>query len=148
MCIRDRGTTELDHDGLVELIIGRPLGQLVPDLPAPRTRTALEVRGITSPIVQDASFAVREGEILGVTGLVGSGYETILKLIFGAQPRDGGEVLIAGRSIDTSSPRASIREGLAFAPADRTATTGPDIPPLGTGCRPRPAGRRDRGPDG
>ena len=113
------GTTELDHDGLVELIIGRPLGQLVPDLPAPRTQTALEVRGISSPIVRDASFAVREGEILGVTGLVGSGYETILKLIFGAQPRDGGEVLIAGRSIDTSSPRASIREGLAFAPADR-----------------------------
>jgi len=109
----------LDHDRLVELILGRPLEDLYPPLPDPGTAPALEVEGLRGHGVRDVSLAVREGEIVGVTGLVGSGYESVLHLLFGARKREAGAVRMAGGTLVDPSPYAAIKAGLAFAPADR-----------------------------
>ncbi|MEZ5075908.1 MAG: sugar ABC transporter ATP-binding protein [Solirubrobacterales bacterium] len=113
-------TSELDHDQLVELIIGRPLEAFYPEPPPVGTAPpALEVRELGGGTVADVSLTVREGEIVGATGLVGSGHEDLLHLIFGGQkPRRGG-VWLGGEALGRPDPARAIGAGLAFAPADR-----------------------------
>jgi ribose transport system ATP-binding protein len=65
-------------------------------------------------------FRAGAGEIVGLTGLMGSGYEELLGIVFGAGRRDAGRVLVHGRELaGRPSPRASIRAGIAYAPAER-----------------------------
>jgi len=108
----------LDQDRLIELILGRPMEALYPPPPLPREEVVLQVNGLAGGTVADVSLSVHSGELVGVTGLVGSGFEQLPFLIFGAQPRTRGEVLLRGRVL-AQSPKASIAAGLAFAPADR-----------------------------
>lgn len=80
----------------------------------------LEVRGLhIGTKLQDISFAVRQGEILGVAGLAGSGRSTLLKALFGAIPRRAGKIRIAGRQVNPVSPAEAIRQGLYLIPEDR-----------------------------
>jgi ribose transport system ATP-binding protein len=109
---------DLDHDALVEAIIGRPLESAYPELPAPASDVVLELAGLSGDGVEDLSLQVRRGEVVGVTGLVGSGYESVASLAFGAVERDAGEVRVGGEPVG-ATPQAAIAGGLAFAPADR-----------------------------
>ena len=109
----------LDPDRLVELILGRPVELLYPPPPEAREDVVLEVRGLAGGTVADVSLSVHGGELVGLTGLVGSGVEQIPYLIFGAQPRDRGEILLRGKRLAGASPTASIAAGMGFAPADR-----------------------------
>lgn len=70
--------------------------------------------------VDDISFSLRQGEILGIAGLVGAGRTELVSALFGAYPgRHDGEVWLDGKLVDTSSPRKSIRMGLCMVPEDR-----------------------------
>jgi ribose transport system ATP-binding protein len=110
---------DLDHDRLVQLIVGRSVDSLYPSPPPLRDDVALEVKGVAGGSVQDLTLTLHRGEIVGLTGLVGSGIEQALHLIFGAQAPDRGQVTLDGVRLGEPSPPASIRAGLAFAPADR-----------------------------
>lgn len=80
----------------------------------------LEVRGMSSPgKLEDVSFAVRPGEVLGIGGLVGSGRSELLDAIFALDPHARGEVLIDGTPVDRSSPRSLIAAGVGYVPEDR-----------------------------
>jgi ribose transport system ATP-binding protein len=109
----------LDHDRLVQLIIGRPLQALYPEIPQPRAEVALVVENLRGESVSDLSLEVHAGEIVGVTGLVGSGYEDALQLIFGGKDRAAGTVRLGNAEVASGSPTSAIGAGLAFAPADR-----------------------------
>ncbi|MEW6229954.1 MAG: ATP-binding cassette domain-containing protein, partial [Bacillota bacterium] len=65
------------------------------------------------------SFSLREGEVLGITGLVGSGRTEIARAIFGADPLDDGEIWLLGKRLDVKDPRAAIRAGISLATEDR-----------------------------
>jgi ribose transport system ATP-binding protein len=117
--VATRETAELDHDGLVELIVGRPLEAFYPPPPPTREDVVLEVEGLCGETVDDVSLRIHEGEIVGVTGLVGSGSEHLLGLIFGGESPDHGEVRLHGEPIQTGRPSASVARGIAFASADR-----------------------------
>jgi ribose transport system ATP-binding protein len=110
---------DLDHDRLVQLIVGRSIDSLYPSPPPLRDDVALEVKGVAGGSVQDLTLTLHRGEIVGLTGLVGSGVEQALHLIFGAQAPDRGQVTLNGVRLGEASPPASIRAGLGFAPADR-----------------------------
>jgi ribose transport system ATP-binding protein len=111
---------DLDHDRLVELILGRRLEALAEATHMPRGHPLLEVRRLSGGAIDEISFAVRGGEILGVTGLMGSGYEEVLGLVFGARQREQGEIILDGAMLEGEpSPRSSIRAGMAYAPAER-----------------------------
>jgi ribose transport system ATP-binding protein len=70
--------------------------------------------------VRDVSFSVRQGEVLGLFGLMGAGRTELLHTIFGLHPREAsGEVWIEGRPVSLRTPRAAIAAGLALAPEDR-----------------------------
>ena len=83
---------------------------------------ALELKGVTrGTILQDISFQVREGEILGLTGLVGAGRTELARGIFGADPIDKGEIWVKGYRVRRLSCKGSIRLGVGFLPEDRKA---------------------------
>jgi ribose transport system ATP-binding protein len=111
-------TNELDHEMLLEMILGHRLipshGQRA-EVGAPM----LDVMELAGEGVMGATFAAQRGEVLGITGLIGSGYETVLGLVFGAQRRLGGTVRVSDRPVPAGRPDLSIKNGMAFVPAER-----------------------------
>jgi ribose transport system ATP-binding protein len=117
--VTTRPVRGLTYDELAELIVGGPLGELYPELPTPRADVALRADDLRSEEVRGVSLALHSGEIVGLTGLVGSGHERVLHLLFGAEGAQGGEIRVDGIPLAKVSPLSAIRAGMAFAPADR-----------------------------
>jgi ribose transport system ATP-binding protein len=107
-------------DELVELMVGRKMDQLYPERPAGTDNVLLEVREAKRlPAVRGVSLTVHAGEVVGLGGLVGSGRTELLRLIYGLDQPDAGEVLLEGRRLAPGRPGRAIREGLGLAPEDR-----------------------------
>ena len=110
------------NEQLVAHMVGRSVDQLFPDR---GTRDAgpvvLEVRGLVAPpVVKDASFTLRRGEILGLAGLMGSGRSELVRGLFGLAPVASGSVTVAGSpSLVAATPSARIRERLGYLSEDR-----------------------------
>jgi ribose transport system ATP-binding protein len=113
-------TSAVDKGMLVEQIVGRRLGEQFPERAAPRTDAPLlRVRDLCGGRVRDVSFDLYPGEILGLAGLVGSGRTEIVRMLFGADSKESGEIEIAGQKRRISNPRQAIEMGLALLPEDR-----------------------------
>ena len=107
-------------DELVELMVGRKVEQLYPERPAGTDQVLLAVRNARRlPAVRGVSLEVRAGEIVGLGGLVGSGRTELLRLVYGLDPLDEGEILLEGTRLRSGHPRAAIGRGLGLAPEDR-----------------------------
>jgi ribose transport system ATP-binding protein len=115
-------TKDANEGQLVEMIIGRRLAQLELDRPdTSATSIGASVRDLRSPLLRGVSFEVRQGEVLGVTGLMGSGFEEIPYLLFGAKSCTGGELATDGATYDLKSmtPKRALGADMALIPADR-----------------------------
>lgn len=114
------GLTE--HD-LIRLMLGRELRRRSkrPNTAPRPAQPAVEIRGLCGRLVTDASVSVAAGEVVGLTGLLGSGFEELPYLVAGARPASAGTVSVAGRAFDLRS--ASVREllnaGIALVPERR-----------------------------
>ncbi len=114
-------TSSLTGTGdLIERMVGRPLTELFP----PRNRKiggpVLSVKGLGRDGIFDGiDFAVRAGEVVGFAGLVGAGRTEIMRSIFGADPRDRGQIEKAGVPLSIRTPRDAIRHRIAYIPEDR-----------------------------
>ncbi len=104
---------------LVEMIAGRELSQVYPEINTPQDEVVLEVRGLTSNAFSDVSLFVRRGEVVGIAGLVGAGKTELLKAIFGDYKTTAGDILVHDKKISMSSSRKAIRHGLGFIPDER-----------------------------
>lgn len=69
--------------------------------------------------VRDASFVLKRGEVLGFAGMVGSGRSELMRLIFGADKKQSGDLILNGQPVRIGSPREAIRKGICFLPEDR-----------------------------
>ncbi|MCW3005110.1 MAG: sugar transporter ATP-binding protein [Conexibacter sp.] len=105
--------------GLVQLITGAEvdLGSARIGEP-PGGQEVLRVEGLTGERVEDVSFSLAAGEVVGIAGLVGMGQEEVLGLIFGATDRTSGTVTVDGSAVP-ADPRKAIKQGVAFLPSDR-----------------------------
>ena len=117
--ITTRSVDSIDTAELVELIIGRQPIEFAPPTPSVTSEVLLTAAGVAGHDVADFSIDVQAGEIVGVTGLIGSGYDQALGLTFGGRRRTAGEVRLAGRLVPPDKPELSIAAGMAYAPADR-----------------------------
>lgn len=109
---------------LIEMITGSRLEEGPRSLGHVRAgATVLEVRDLRTSGIPGLSFEVSEGEILGLTGLVGMGQDEVLAAIFGATEVKSGTILLYGREV-TFTPRGAIENGVAFLPADRARHSG------------------------
>jgi len=106
---------------MISLMVGRSIEQLYPPrTSAPTDKSLLEVRGVrTAGIVENISFQLKAGEVLGLFGLMGSGRTELARMIFGMDPFDSGSILVEGEPLHKPSPRASIRSKIAFVTENR-----------------------------
>lgn len=112
--------TAITMDDLIRLMVGRQLTEKYPKEEVERGAPVLEVRHLTvRGAFADVSFAVHRGEILGISGLVGSGKTELAHAIFGAILADGGEILVEGRPVIIRSPADAIAHGIGFVTEDR-----------------------------
>ena len=115
-----RGVAGLTDAELITHIIGRSIGSAFP--PSGNSKIGepvLEVSHLSGGPLRDASFVARAGEIVGIAGLLGSGRTELLQMIFGAYPRDSGEISVQGRTLENLSPQSAIKAGLRLVPEDR-----------------------------
>ena len=119
---------DMDVDKIITQMVGREITAMYPERNHAIGEVVLEARNITCydidnprrKRVDDVSFSVRRGEILGIAGLVGAGRTELVSAIFGAyRGRYEGQVLLEGKPADTGSPPKSIRQGLCMVPEDR-----------------------------
>ena len=109
---------------LVSDMLGRDLDVLYPQKAVAKGRPVLVAENLSGRIARDVSFAVHEGEILGLTGLLGMGHDEIPYLVFGAERPSSGSVTMGGRKLDNLTPRKAVEAGMAFLPADRQRQSG------------------------
>lgn len=107
-------------EALVEAMIGAPVATHTPASSRTPGDIALSVRDLTAPgRFEDVSFDVRRGEVVGITGLLGSGGKPLLRALFGLERGVAGIVGIAGRTVRLRRPLDAVRNGIAFVPEDR-----------------------------
>ncbi|HYH61699.1 MAG TPA: ATP-binding cassette domain-containing protein, partial [Solirubrobacterales bacterium] len=107
-------------DDLVELMVGSKVEQLYPERPAEFGEALLDVRDMRRlPAVRGVSLKVHAGEVVGLGGLVGSGRSELLRLIYGIDQPEEGEVFVEGKRLPPNRPDRAIAAGLGLAPEDR-----------------------------
>lgn len=111
--------SEVDHEMLVEHIVGQSLDEFYPEAPTPRTDVVLRARNLRTRLLHHLSFSAFQGEILGFSGITGSGREEVASSLFGAIPWLGGELTIGDTVVGRLDPASAIRLGVAYLPSDR-----------------------------
>ena len=110
----------LDRTHLVRHMVGRDVGQELPTVSRTSGDVILEVDRLSHPpAVEDVSFTVGRGEVFCIAGLVGSGRTETARVIFGADRRASGRILLFGREIDPRTPRQAIDLGIGLLTEDR-----------------------------
>jgi ribose transport system ATP-binding protein len=109
---------DLDHDRLIELIVGRELAQLEHVDHELDGDTVLEVRNLWGNRLELFDLTVKKGEVVGVAGLVGSGRDELAMLLFGANERAEGTVTILGEEVPCD-PQRAVELGMALVPSER-----------------------------
>lgn len=118
--IGDVPTKEADKDELIKMMVGRELSNYY-------TRSRHEIKGVSLEVknlshekyFKDVSFYARYGEIVGFAGLVGARRTELMKTIFGAYPKSGGEIYLDGKKADIKTPQDAIDLGIAYVSEDR-----------------------------
>jgi len=112
-------TAETNRQQLVNLMVGRELNENFPTRKTPVGDVILEAKNLTGNSVENISFQLHRGEILGFAGLVGAGRSETMELICGAKKMDSGEVWMGGQKMHITSPAAAIEHGIGLIPEDR-----------------------------
>jgi len=116
-------TTEVTKEQIISMMVGRVIYE------QPKTRsevpadanTVLEVKNFIANNVKDVSFTLKKGEILGFAGLMGAGRTETMRVLYGADPKQGGEIVLNGKAVDISSPMDAVNLGLGYLSEDRKA---------------------------
>jgi ABC-type sugar transport system ATPase subunit len=115
---RHRG--EFDAQSLAQMIAGHEVGAATSRRIISQSKPKLEVRNLTrAGEFREISFRLQTGEILGITGLEGSGRSSVARALFGAPPADGGEILLNGTRIVIQSVADAIGDGIGYVPEER-----------------------------
>lgn len=119
--VKTAPTSLLDGEAIAQLMVGRELSSLYPAKREPDVdeQIVLNVKGLSTGYVKDASFELRKGEILGFSGLIGSGRTELMEAIVGIKASQAGEVEANGVTLPSHDLHASIDAGLAYMTKDR-----------------------------
>lgn len=116
-----KNTKETKPDEIISMMVGRDLHDMY-GKPGNRTigEIVLEVKNLSQGTkLRNVGFNVRSGEVVGIAGLVGAGRTEMARAVFGADPKDTGEVYISGGQVHINTPADAIKYGLGYLPEDR-----------------------------
>jgi len=110
---------ETNQDKMIQEMVGRELHSFYSIGELEAGDTVMEVEGFSNDAIDNISFSLRQGEILGFTGLVGSGRTELVKAIFGIDPIFSGKIKLFGEYVQIRYPRDAIAHGIGLVPEDR-----------------------------
>lgn len=112
--------SDIEYGGLVKMIIGRELEKVYPPINEDLGEVLLEVKNLSATkAFRNISLTVREGEVVGLAGLVGAGKTELVQAIFGNYRCVGGEILIKGKPVRIRTPKKAIQYGMGLVPDER-----------------------------
>ncbi len=122
--IATESADDLNVEQVIKLMVGRELTNRFPEKTNEPGEVLLEVKDISGRYtnLHNASFELKRGEILGVSGLDGSGRTELLENIYGSMTREGGMIKLEGREVKNTSPTEAIKNGFAMLTEERRAT--------------------------
>ncbi len=114
-------TAEVATDKIISMMVGRTIFEAKPELPEEISDDlVLEVKNLNrGKVLQDISFNLKKGEILGFAGLMGAGRTEVARAIFGADPVDSGEIYVMGQEAHIRSPQQAVWHGIGYLSEDR-----------------------------
>lgn len=116
--VAEREVSSLSEDSLIEMMVGRKLEEQYPHIDKQPGKVRLQVDNVSGPGVEEASFSLREGEILGVSGLMGAGRTELMKILYGALPKTGGHIVLNGKEIAPRTPQDGLEHGIVYISED------------------------------
>ena len=116
-----RVMSEITMEEIISMMVGRVIYEepKIASQVAPGAPVVLEVKGLRSKDVHGVSFQLYKGEILGFAGLMGAGRTETMRLICGADKKDGGEIIVNGKSIQIRTPSDAVTAGIGYLSEDR-----------------------------
>jgi len=121
--IGTRNTSEIDNNELIKMMVGREITEIFPKTKVPFGDVVMEVEGLSyDDKVEDVSFKLHAGEILGIAGLVGAGRSEMVETIFGIRNKTKGKVRIKGNEVSIHHPKSAIKNKIAMITEDRKLT--------------------------
>ncbi len=125
----DRVPASTARPEFVRLMVGRDIEDQFPRRKPETGEVLLEVKNLSREgVLEDISFELRAGEVVGIAGIVGAGRTELAEAIFGAEPADSGEIVVGGEAIRPGDPREAKRRGIGFITEDRQGEG--IVPPL------------------
>ena len=125
----DRVPASTKHSELVRMMVGRSVEAQFPRRRPKVGEVLLEIKNLSrAGVLEDVSFSLRAGEVVGVAGIVGAGRTELARAIFGADPGGAGKVWVEGRRMERGDPREAKRRGMGFVTEDRQGQG--IVPPL------------------
>lgn len=110
---------EVTKDQLISYMVGRELNKNFAQRSTQTSEVLLETRELGGNGVKPFSLTLHRGEVLGLGGLVGAGRSEYAQLIFGARPKDCGQVYLNGKPVEINSPEDAVEHGIGMVPEDR-----------------------------
>jgi len=117
--IHSSKVAEADRAGLVRWMVGRDIDKEYPKIDLERGGEILRVKNLNAGMLKDINLTAYKGEILGLAGLVGAGRSELARVIFGADPKESGQLLLEEKEIRPRSPRQAIDMGIGLLTEDR-----------------------------
>ena len=117
--VAEREVSSLTEESLIEMMVGRKLEEQYPHIDKQPGKVRLQVDKLSGPGVKEVSFTLREGEILGVSGLMGAGRTELMKVLYGALPKTAGHIVLDGKEISPRSPQDGLEHGIVYISEDR-----------------------------
>lgn len=119
--IKTMRTEDTNYNELVSLMVGKNFNDLYPERDYNYTdkKIKLDVKNLSGKGVKNIDFILYEGEILGIAGLMGAGNIEVPRLLYGANTKKTGEILIDGEKVNIKTPKDAIKNGISLVPEDR-----------------------------
>ncbi|MGX2958418.1 sugar ABC transporter ATP-binding protein [Peribacillus sp. JNUCC 23] len=113
-------TSSINKEELVSMMVGREITQLFPERKTKIGKEILKVDNLSAGnLVKDVSFSIKSGEVVGFSGLVGSGRTEAMRAIFGVDKKKSGKVIYFGEEVNFKDPKEAINKGFGLLPEDR-----------------------------
>jgi ribose transport system ATP-binding protein len=111
---------EVDEQDMAKKMVGRELSQVFPDKSVPEDEEVLRVENLSDPkFLENISFSLKKGELLGFSGLIGAGRTELAECIMGLRPRSSGDIFVKGEKAQIDSPLDALSHKLAYMSEDR-----------------------------
>ncbi|MEG1978720.1 MAG: ribose ABC transporter ATP-binding protein RbsA [Cetobacterium sp.] len=117
--IAEAEVKNINEDYIIEKMVGRTLTEQFPNITITPGDEVLKVENLCGKYVNNATFSLKKGEILGISGLMGAGRSELVKTIYGYYKKSSGKIFIDGNEIDINSPEEGVKAGIAYVSEDR-----------------------------